>query len=191
MPQIGEIRKAKEIGYKGRYRFIWHACMGCGKERWVRILKGKSGYEKCHICAAPHLRGERLYNWKGGRRKTGGGYIRVMLQPDDFFYPMANKDGYVLEHRLVMAKKLGRCLAKWELVHHKGVRYTGIQNKGDNLEDNLGLSTNGAHIRDHSKGYKDGYAKGLNDGRDKQMEELRRQIKLLQWHILELRGVKV
>ena len=45
-------------------------------------------------------------------------YIRVKLKPSDWFYSMADARGYVLEHRLVMAKHLGRCLQAWEIVHH-------------------------------------------------------------------------
>jgi len=46
-------------------------------------------------------------------------HIRVTIPHDSFFFPMATKSGYVLEHRLVMAQHLGRCLQPWEVVHHK------------------------------------------------------------------------
>jgi len=198
MPQIGETRRAKEIGRRGHAQYIWHACEGCGKERWVHLRKGQPMALYCRRCCfskevkaklaelcRKQFSGEKNFNWKGGRHVTSEGYVLVTIQPDDFFYPMRNGDGYVAEHRLVMAKKLGRCLASWELVHHKGIRYIGIKNKGDNLDDNLELTTSGSHNLDHSRGYRDGYQKGLKDGRLKQIEELRKEIKLLQWQLKE------
>lgn len=193
-PQIGEIRKGYELDYKNkRDWFIWTACEDCGKERWIMLRKGQKVSRKCRSCAGklkPHPCGTEALRWNGGRRSHSAGYIEILLQPDDFFYSMADDKGYVMEHRLVMARHLGRCLQSWEIVHHKGIRYSGIENKRDNLFDNIELTTRGSHSIGHSKGYRDGYLKGLTDGRLKQIEELKgligeqtKLIKLLQWQL--------
>lgn len=177
MPELGEIREAKQLGRRSKTKLIWHACVDCDKERWVTLKKGEPENKRCHSCARKKQEspsGEKHPRWKGGRRKTTDGYILIKLQPDNFFYPMAAKNGYVMEHRLVMAKSLGRCLQPWELVHHKGIRYTRMENRSDNLEDNLELSSSlGEHSANHSKGYRDGYKKGLEDGRLKQLQDLK------------------
>lgn len=80
----------------------------------------------------PHLRGDKNPAWKGGRSKMALGYIRIRLQPDDFFYSMTDKDSWVLEHRLVMAKHLNRCLLSWEVVHH--LNSVRDDNRLENLE---------------------------------------------------------
>jgi len=122
MPKLGEIRGAKELGYVGDGRLIWHACPMCGKERWGQLRKGEPTKKRCMSCAA-RLREKRMgsinANWKGGRWENSQGYIAIRVYPDDFFFPMADVNGYVLEHRLVVAKALGRCLQSWEIVHHK------------------------------------------------------------------------
>lgn len=76
------------------------------------------------------------------------GYFWVKIPPRDFFYSMANKQGYVLEHRLVVARALGRCLLPWEIVHHKGAKYAkgSSQNKQDNrYPENLSLELVNSH----------------------------------------------
>jgi len=180
MPQIGEIKSGWSLGYKCDSRHIWHSCEGCGKERWVPLIRGEPIYKLCRSCAET---GIRSGNWKGGRIKNNG-YIVVKLSPDDFFLPMAMKGGhnkcsYVLEHRLIMAKHLGRCLQRWEWVHHKN----GI--KTDNRLENLELTTSGSHSIRHSKGYQDGYRQGLQDAHIKQIQELKHEIRLLRWELRE------
>lgn len=182
MPQVGDIKSSRELGYKGRHKHIWHACLTCGKERWVGLEKGKPISLRCRLCAhkfcmTPELRGrislamkgkytgKKSGNWKGGRHITNRSYVEIKLFPSDPFYTMADKRGYVLEHRLVIAQSLGRCLTPREIVHHKGVRHSDAKNRSDNLEDNLELTaTIGEHISNHSKGYKDGFQKGYADG---------------------------
>lgn len=72
-------------------------------------------------------------SWKGGKVKTSGGYIGIMVPRDDQFACMSDSVGYVLEHRLVMARSLGRPLTKEETVHHID------GNKGNNELSNLQL----------------------------------------------------
>lgn len=185
MPAIGEIRRAKELGKRGYQKFIWYACEICHKERWELISRGKPDRLRCNSCAqkAKEVNAKRSrtnsYLWKGGRITTSRGYTMIYLPSDDFYYPMAGKSGYVMEHRLVMAKSLGRCLASWEKIHHKGIRYTGIENKSDNLIDNLKMTTAGSHIIEHNKGYKDGFDKGYFDGKDKRIRELQEENRAL------------
>jgi len=120
MPELGDIKQGQAIGKTIWRAHIWHACIGCGKERWVALVKGKPESLRCCNCARQRQVGVNHPNWRGGRIISHQGYIYIKLQPDDFFYSMATKSGYVIEHRLVVAKALNRCLLPWEVVHHKG-----------------------------------------------------------------------
>lgn len=70
--------------------------------------------------------------WKGGRLKTGEGYIQVLVSPSDHFASMRSRSGYVLEHRLVMARALGRPLKPSETVHH--INGDRADNRLENLQ---------------------------------------------------------
>ena len=72
------------------------------------------------------------------------GYIYIRLEEDDPFHPMADCwDDYVAEHRLVVAKSLGRLLTKDEVVHHLN------EIRNDNRIENLLLTTKAGHDHEH------------------------------------------
>ncbi|KKN23200.1 hypothetical protein LCGC14_0907430 [marine sediment metagenome] len=150
MPVINEIRKGTEIGYKGQAKHIWIACDVCAKCRWVQLRKGEPTRKLCLLCSNKtrykakgfKQRGKLSSNFKGGRKVNSKGYILVYVEPDSFFYPMADTKDYVREHRLVVAKALGRCLHIWEIVHHKHAKYPAgsVEDKQDNrYPENLQL----------------------------------------------------
>jgi len=165
MTQIGYIQFGRDIGKKDkRRRFIWAACPQCGTERWVvyRPSSDKHIHQRCAKCSGleialkflhhlKHGEGETNTNWRKGRILRTDGYVMVYVAPNDFFSNMTDKRKYVMEHRLVMAKHLNRCLLSWEVVHHKnGIR---DDNRLENLElfpssyKHDALSRMAAHIK--------------------------------------------
>ena len=138
MPELNEIKRGSEIGKSHYQKYVWHACEKCGKESWVELRRGEAKNKVCISCGKLGTHVSSLQ-----RVKNSGGYIRVWLYPEDFYYSMASKQGYILEHRLIMAKHLNRCLLPWEVVHHRN----GI--KDDNRIENLEfLPSNRYHLTD-------------------------------------------
>jgi hypothetical protein len=81
-------------------------------------------------------RGSNNYNWKGGRPISSTGYKIWADKSDPNAY---NKQGHRYEHRIVMARYLGRPLMSNEIVHHVN------EDKLDNRIENLKLMTKGEH----------------------------------------------
>ncbi len=169
MPQIGDIelrefRESKRKNGVKRNKCIWSACQDCGKGRWIFLWQWRKGLLKyCQLCSLKHMNfnkqsvhwGADNWKWKGGRRKRKDGYIDIRVYPGDPFYPMAHK-GYIPEHRLVMARALGRLLCSSEFVHHKD------GDPSNNQLPNLELCT----ANNHKLSYRDGYKRGFADGRN-------------------------
>ncbi len=86
-------------------------------------------------------KGSKGSKWKGGRYVEKPGYVSVWISPSDPMYGMCRRGrGRVAEHRLVMARHLGRPLLTCEQVHH----INGI--KGDNRIENLQLAAISDHL---------------------------------------------
>lgn len=120
MPEVGEVRK-DVIGKKRSRYFTWTPCPKCGNCRWIQ--RGNEDRSKlCRGCYLKErklnpLKGEKHWAWKGGKWKHRG-YTLIKLPPDSEYFGMAAKNGTVPEHRLMMAKNIGRLLLKSEEVHH-------------------------------------------------------------------------
>lgn len=182
----GDIRKGNEIGYVTTAKMIWCSCVNCGKKRWVSVSDRKGKYKLlCKSCWVRHPDLHRIgkdhHNWRGGRGITENGYILLLIRPNDKYSCMATKRGYILEHRLVMARHIGRPLEDGELVHHKN----GI--KADNRIENLELTSRATHMHEHGTGYSDGFNFGYRDGKDKQIQDLRERIRTLENRIESLK----
>lgn len=78
---------------------------------------------------------------RGGRVRNVGGYTLVIPDPDDPVGGMRHGNGYVMEHRLVMARSLGRPLEAHETVHH--INGDKSDNRVENLQLRVGKHGNG------------------------------------------------
>ena len=85
-------------------------------------------------------RGEKHYNWQGGRNIFRG-YIEI-YKPD---HPRTRGGKYVFEHIVVAEEKIGRSLYPNECVHHRD------EIKTNNDPDNLQVLTKGEHQKLHAQ----------------------------------------
>ena len=134
----------KKIAYKGSNNPNWRGgkitlfCKVCKKPYKRHFSQVKTSHYCSFKCL--HKPGENNPTWKGGRKYSGWGYVEI-LKPE---HPYCKTGGYVLEHKLVMEKHLGRFLKKEEIVHH----INGI--KDDNRIENLKITNQSKHSRYHN-----------------------------------------
>ena len=128
-----------------------------GKPRLYKNGHGGHKYEKGHPFGKRFKKGERAnpegefkrnhtlnklnkhYAWNGGKYITVGGYIKVKC-PD---HPCCDRDGYVLEHRLVWEQHNKAILLPYADVHHID------KNKINNDINNLQAMIHNQHMKLH------------------------------------------
>ena len=71
-----------------------------------------------------------------------GKYCRILLDHSDPLRCMAGKDGYAMEHRVVLARSIGRALETHETVHH--IDGDTMNNEISNLQLRSGKHGRGA-----------------------------------------------
>lgn len=166
-------------GYKRKY--IQIICPNCKIEHWNRlscVLYNKkkgifTGY--CYKCNQKLSKGNRSGDknpfWKNGIYRDISGYIFIWISSNDPFYSMhVQGKNYILEHRLIMAHYLNRCLEPWEIIHHKN----GI--KDDNRLENLELLSRKSHLP--------------SMGQQRYIKKLEEEIKILEKENKKLRNKK-
>ena len=140
-PREGDFVHGRDIGHNpAAGKFRWTSCSVCGDNPiWMHYRRLRER-RVCRDCSQRiRWTGEKNPSWQGGKRITTFGYVDCWISKDSPFFAMASsrspsgRGGYVKEHRLVIAQHLGRCLEKWEVVHHIN------GDKTDNRLENLDL----------------------------------------------------
>ena len=133
----------KPIFHKKKQRFlnalfVEVTCKMCHSIRQVQSASIRAHPQHfTTLCRDCVNKGENNPNWGGGKTfSSGSRYVRLKIfdtHPDfEMVKSMIREDNTILEHRLVMAQKLGRALERWEEVHH--IDSNGFNNSPKNLE---------------------------------------------------------
>ncbi len=141
-------KQSEESKLKNRISHLGKKHKKITKNKISIALKGKKKklFTEAHLknLSKSHLgkNGEKASNWRGGKVNNGEGYIMVYLP----WHKFARNKKYVLEHRFVMEKHLGRYLQPQEIVHH--IDGNTKNNKISNL---MLFPTQKAHTNFHHK----------------------------------------
>jgi len=171
-------KRASELGKPVRKnRDPWyypHSCSCCGEPTWHQKKDLHRVCKKCAYIARRTMSGANHPNWKGGRYYHEDGYVLIHVPPDSPYRPMGHKTGYILEHRLIIAQHLGRCLLDEEVVHHIN------GDKQDNQIGNLELLPNDASHLPYI------FLQQKIEKLENQATNQQTKIKLLEWRVREL-----
>ena len=141
-PKVGDTARASVVGMIGRSIHIYAACPECGVARWTRMRYKDTPCPSCTAKIYNSRSGSKHPRWKGGAKRTHG-YVYVPVSRNDPLFVMSTRryknSAVVAEHRLVVARLLGRPLLRHEVVHH----INGV--KDDNRPENLQLLNEHAH----------------------------------------------
>ena len=107
-----------------------------GQEWATHAYKARAAWTEESVASfREKMIGEKNPAWKGGVTffKTHGNYtgVKYIRCPVEFL-EMARKDGYVMEHRILVAQAMGRRLLRSEVVHH--VNHDPADNRIENLQ---------------------------------------------------------
>lgn len=134
-------------------------CMGELKAQQMKGNKFGAGLKQTLERIAHRARfimGDKNPAWRGGvtfKKGRGKKPYRYVKCPAEFS-GMAKQQGYIAEHRLVMARHLGRLLLASEVVHH--INHDTLDNRIENLQ----LFSNNSEHKLHEG--KSGYFKSHN-----------------------------
>jgi len=129
------------------------------REKMANAHKGKTLTEEHKRKISEAQKGDKHYNWKGGKKKRTDGYIFV-CSPN---HPFKQYKNYVFEHRLVIEQWLRTNEPDHPaLIEIDGVKYLRRswithhinEIRSDNRIENLKLMTPHEHRSFHSKGKK-------------------------------------
>ena len=120
----------------------------CGKRRYAQpgwVVRHHQAGKLTGRCARCAKVVDGVMRLKAGYR----GFSRAGCPPNllPYFDKMRNKSSFVLEHRLIMAERLGRPLEPYELVDHMD------GNPGHNAPDNLRLYRKGRNEPGSTNGW--------------------------------------
>ncbi len=122
---------------------IYKTCNFCKKQFYVIASRIETSKFCSSFCKQKFGRnnptGNKAFNWRGGKTIFKDGYVRIYMPT----HPSAIKKTYILEHRYIMEKHIGRYLTPEDIVHHIN------RIKDDNRPENLKLTTRKKHMKHH------------------------------------------